>query len=159
MSIFTVITSKTHRGSLSWNLLSTRSKKIHKIVQLGKDSNNFLYWTTSFIGWLGSHKIIQKIFRKLDFWLVPGGMFDHLFNQYKPDIVLATDMQDLRVQELSDTSLIREAKRKGIFIIAITDTNVDPTIADYPIPANDDAISSVRYILDKVSETVKNAKN
>ena len=31
------------------------------------------------------------------------GMFDYLFNKYKPDMVLATDIQDLRVQELCDT--------------------------------------------------------
>ena len=42
-------------------------------------------------------------------------MFDYLFNKYKPDMVLATDMQDLRVQELCDTSLVREAKRRGIY--------------------------------------------
>lgn len=99
---------------LSWNLLSTKSKKIHKIVQLGKDGNKFMYWLTSFLGWLGSYNLIQKIFRKLDYWFVPGGMFDYLFNKYKPNMVLATDMQDLRVQELSDTSLVREARRRRV---------------------------------------------
>ena len=69
-----------------------------------------------------------------------------------PDAVFISDLK-------KDIICAREAKRKGVFIIAITDTNVDPTIADYPIPANDDAISSVRYILEKVSETVKNAKS
>ena len=52
-----------------------------------------------------------------------------------------------------DITCAREAKRKGIKIIAIVDTNVNPDIVDYPIPANDDAISSVRYIIDKVKET------
>ena len=47
---------------------------------------------------------------------------------------------------------------KGIKVIAIADTNVDPTQADYPIPANDDAISSVRYILDKVKDVIMKAK-
>ena len=100
---------------LSWNLLNTKSKKIHKIVQFGKDSNRLMYMFTSFLGWLGGYKIIRKIFRKLDYWLVPRGMFDYLFNKYKPDMVLATDIQDLRVQELCDTSLVREAKRRGIY--------------------------------------------
>ncbi|MBM3251043.1 MAG: 30S ribosomal protein S2 [Candidatus Nealsonbacteria bacterium] len=57
-----------------------------------------------------------------------------------------------------DDLAIREAKRKGIVVIAIADTNVDPTLADFPIPANDDAISSVKYILDKVAEAVKKVK-
>lgn len=34
---------------------------------------------------------------------------------------------------------IKEAKTLGIPVIAITDTNTDPTIVDYPIPANDDS--------------------
>jgi len=52
----------------------------------------------------------------------------------------------------------REAKIKGIKIVAIVDTNVDPDIADYLIPANDDAISSVSYIINKVKETILNSK-
>lgn len=54
---------------------------------------------------------------------------------------------------------VREAKRKGIDTIAIADTNTDPTSVDYPIPANDDAVSSVRYILGKVQETILVAKS
>jgi len=57
-----------------------------------------------------------------------------------------------------DITCAREAKRKVIKIVAIVDTNVNPDIVDYPIPANDDAISSVRYIIDKVKETIINSK-
>jgi small subunit ribosomal protein S2 len=57
-----------------------------------------------------------------------------------------------------DMTCALEAKRKGIKIISIVDTNVNPDIVDYPIPANDDAISSVRYIIDKVKETIINSK-
>jgi small subunit ribosomal protein S2 len=57
-----------------------------------------------------------------------------------------------------DIACAREAKRKGIKIVALCDTNIDPTGIDYPIPANDDAISAVNYILEKVKETVLNSK-
>jgi len=57
-----------------------------------------------------------------------------------------------------DITCAREAKRKGIKIISIVDTNVNPDIVDYPIPANDDAISSVRYIIDRVKEVILNSK-
>ena len=57
-----------------------------------------------------------------------------------------------------DDTCVREARRKGIKIIAIADTNVDPDTVDYPIPANDDAISSVKYILEKVKEVILNSK-
>lgn len=57
-----------------------------------------------------------------------------------------------------DITAAKEAKIKSIKIIAIVDSNTDPDIADYPIPANDDAISSVKYILEKTKEAVLNAK-
>ena len=57
-----------------------------------------------------------------------------------------------------DIITARESKIKNVKIIALTDTNVDPDVADYPIPANDDAISAVKYIIDKVTETIKNSK-
>lgn len=58
-----------------------------------------------------------------------------------------------------DITCAREAKRKGIKVVAVTDTNVDPSLADYMIPANDDAISSIRYILENVKETILNKKS
>jgi len=57
-----------------------------------------------------------------------------------------------------DITCAKEAKRRGVKIISIVDTNVNPDIVDYPIPANDDAISSVRYIIDKVKEIILNSK-
>ncbi len=57
-----------------------------------------------------------------------------------------------------DMTCAREAKRKGIKIVAITDTNVNPDIADYSIPANDDAISAVSYIIDKVEDVIFQSK-
>lgn len=99
---------------LSWNLLNNDSKKIHRIVQLGKDKNRLRYWFTSFLSLLGVLVLIRKIFRALDYWFVPGGGYDDLFEKYKPSVVFATDMQDLRTQEYSDTYLIREARRLGI---------------------------------------------
>ncbi len=53
---------------------------------------------------------------------------------------------------------VKEAREKGVKIIAIVDTNVDPNLIDYPICANDDAISSVKYILEKVKEVIKKSK-
>ncbi|MEK7664886.1 MAG: 30S ribosomal protein S2 [Patescibacteria group bacterium] len=78
--------------------------------------------------------------------------FEGIKNMTKnPEAVFILDLK-------KDDTSAREAKRKGIKIIALCDTNVDPTIADYPIPANDDAISSVNYILEKVKETIINSK-
>ena len=68
-----------------------------------------------------------------------------------PDAIFVLDINESMLA-------IREAKKKGISIIALADTNTDPSIVDYAIPANDDAVSSLRYILDKVKETIQNAK-
>lgn len=57
-----------------------------------------------------------------------------------------------------DETCVREAKKKGIKIIGVCDTNVDPTMVDYAIPANDDAISSIKYILEKTKEVILNSK-
>ncbi len=68
-----------------------------------------------------------------------------------PDAIFVSDIK-------KDELAIKEAKMKGIKVIGISDTNADPTLADYPIPANDDAISSVKYILDKVKEVIQKTK-
>lgn len=68
-----------------------------------------------------------------------------------PDALFVLDMK-------KDNLAVKEARAKNVKVIGIADTNTDPTLADYPIPANDDAISSVRYILDKAREAMLEAK-
>ena len=49
---------------------------------------------------------------------------------------------------------VQEAKKLGIPIIAITDTNCDPDVIDYPIPGNDDAIRSIKLITARLADAV-----
>ena len=49
---------------------------------------------------------------------------------------------------------IKEAKKLGIPIIAITDTNADPDVVDFPIPGNDDAIRSVTLIAKAMADSI-----
>jgi len=60
---------------------------------------------------------------------------------------------------VKDSSALKEAKMKGVKTIAIVDTNANPCLVDYPIPANDDAIPSVRYILEKVKDVILKANS
>lgn len=46
-----------------------------------------------------------------------------------------------------EKAAVREARMRGVTTIAIVDTNSDPTLVDYPIPANDDAVGSVSFII------------
>jgi len=78
--------------------------------------------------------------------------FEGIRNMSKlPEAVLILDMK-------KDLTAAKEARKKGIKIIALCDTNIDPDLADYPIPANDDAISAVKYILEKIKEVVLKSK-
>jgi small subunit ribosomal protein S2 len=49
---------------------------------------------------------------------------------------------------------VAEAQRLGIPIVAIVDTNCDPTGIDYPIPGNDDAIRAVRLITARIADAI-----
>ena len=49
---------------------------------------------------------------------------------------------------------VAEARRLGIPVIAIVDTNCDPDVVDYVIPGNDDALRAIRLFASKVSESV-----
>lgn len=62
------------------------------------------------------------------------------------------------VDVLHEGNAVREAKRLGIPIVAIVDTNADPTDINYPIPANDDAIKTIQLITDYVQSAVETGK-
>ncbi|TFH39727.1 MAG: 30S ribosomal protein S2 [Bacteroidia bacterium] len=50
---------------------------------------------------------------------------------------------------------VREAKRLGIPVFAMVDTNSDPTTVDFPIPANDDASKSILLIIDLICKAIE----
>jgi small subunit ribosomal protein S2 len=58
------------------------------------------------------------------------------------------------VDTVKETIAISEAKRVGIPVIAIVDTNSNPDDIDHPIPANDDAIRAVKLICHRVADAV-----
>ena len=47
---------------------------------------------------------------------------------------------------------VAEAKRVGIPVIALVDTDCDPTDIDYPIPGNDDAIRSIKLVTTRIAD-------
>ena len=62
------------------------------------------------------------------------------------------------VDTANESIPVAEARRLNIPIIVIIDTNGDPSVIDYPIPANDDSIRSVRTILQNLVDSVVSAK-
>ncbi len=57
-----------------------------------------------------------------------------------PDAVIILDIN-------KDKLALNEAKSAGIKVVSLVDSNSDPTKVDFPIPANDDALSSLKYVL------------
>jgi small subunit ribosomal protein S2 len=49
---------------------------------------------------------------------------------------------------------VREARRMGIPVVAIVDTNCDPNLVDWVIPGNDDALRAIRLFTSKISDAV-----
>lgn len=68
-----------------------------------------------------------------------------------PDVLYAIDPN-------KEMIAIREARKLGIPIVAITDTNCDPDIIDFVIPGNDDAIRSCNLITSVICDAVKKGK-
>jgi small subunit ribosomal protein S2 len=69
----------------------------------------------------------------------------------KPGAVVIFDV-------VNDANAVREAKKLGLPIVAVVDTNADPTDINYPIPMNDDAIKALQLFADYVEKAVAAGK-
>jgi small subunit ribosomal protein S2 len=110
---------------------STVQLQIQRLKELEKEELNGLFDKLSKKDYSSKRKELDKLRR--------------LFNGIKdmtslPDIVIFTN-------QLKDSLAIHECLKLGIPTICIVDTNCDPDLIPYPIPANDDSSSSVNFIL------------
>ncbi len=62
------------------------------------------------------------------------------------------------VDPIKERISLAEARRMGVPVVAIVDTNCNPDEIDYPIPANDDAIRAIKLICTKISDAVLEGK-
>lgn len=62
------------------------------------------------------------------------------------------------VDTVKEKNAIVEAKKVGIPVVAVADTNSNPDEIDYPIPANDDAIRAIKLICSKIADAVMEGK-
>lgn len=70
----------------------------------------------------------------------------------KPGAVFIVDIVD-------DVNAVREARKMGLPIVALVDSNADPTLVNYPIPANDDAIKSLQLLVSYVQQAIELGKS
>lgn len=68
-----------------------------------------------------------------------------------PEAVFVVDVK-------KEHAVVKEARVKGVTVIGMVDTNADPEMADYVIPANDDAVSSIKLIVAKMAEAFADGK-
>lgn len=68
-----------------------------------------------------------------------------------PDAVFILDVK-------KDKTALEEALKRGVKVIAVCDSNVDPTMIDFPIPANDDAVKAIDLIANTVAQAMKDGR-
>ena len=122
----------------NWNTIQNSIKRLKRLNdQLSKENIGF---TKKEILKFGKEK--EKLQRSL------GGISEM---KKTPDLIFIIDTN---VESLA----VAEAKKLGIPIIAVLDTNSDPTDIDFPIPGNDDARRSINLYCDLLKNTIKDAE-
>ncbi|MBI2865820.1 MAG: 30S ribosomal protein S2 [Chloroflexi bacterium] len=58
------------------------------------------------------------------------------------------------IDPTKERNAVAEARKMGVLLVAIVDTDGDPDLIDHPIPANDDAIRSIRLITSRIADAV-----
>ena len=89
---------------------------------------------------------MKKMLEKMDKYLAGLTAIDKI-----PDALYIADMR-------TEKTALAETQRTGIPVVAVCDTNTDPTKVNYAIPANDDAVNSIKMIADLVSEAINEGK-
>ncbi|MEM7770709.1 MAG: 30S ribosomal protein S2 [Cyanobacteria bacterium P01_E01_bin.6] len=86
--------------------------------------------------------VLRRELEKLEKYL--GGL--KLMRQV-PDIVVIVDQR-------REYNAVQECEKLGIPIVSLLDTNCDPDVVDIPIPANDDAIRSIKLVIGKLADAI-----
>ena len=130
-------------------------------------------WIGGFMtNWEGVHKNIQKINNMMaeqasGAWkkypkheqMKMARYLDRLNVDYEGVLKLANLPTALFVVDVRKEQLaVREAKRIGIPVIGMVDTNADPSQIEYVIPANDDAVGSVQLIVGAIADTYQKGR-
>ena len=123
----------------NWRTIAERIERLHELRRLREEGQLDLLPPKERIS-------MQGELEKLDANL--GGVADM---RKQPDSVFIVD---LRKEQLA----VREARRLGLPVIALVDTNCDPDEADFVIPGNDDAIRSCSLIVRAIGDAIAEGK-
>lgn len=126
-------------GGTITNFEVIRKNNIKKLIDLrkGREEGEFEMYTKK------ERLLIDREIEKLDIYV--GGL-TRLTR--KPDALFVVDSK-------REKTAVREAKRAGIPVVALIDTNSDPRGIEYPIPGNDDAIKSIACVVKSLADAVE----
>jgi small subunit ribosomal protein S2 len=119
----------------NWRTISSRIERLHELRRLKEEGQIELLPAKERIMMLGE---LEKLEANL------GGVAEM---RKQPDAVFIVD---LRKEQLA----VREARRLGLPVVALVDTNCDPDEADFVIPGNDDAIRSCSLVIRAIADGI-----
>src|SRR5438270_1297273 len=123
----------------NWRTMADRIDRLHEMRRLRDEGQMELLPAKERIAMAGE---LEKLEANL------GGVADL---RRQPDAVVIVDLK-------KEALAVREARRLGIPVVALVDTNCDPDEADYVIPGNDDAIRSCNLIVHALAESISDGK-
>jgi small subunit ribosomal protein S2 len=123
----------------NWRTMADRIDRLHEMRRLRDEGQMDLLPAKERIAMAGE---LEKLEANL------GGVADL---RRQPDAVVIVDLK-------KEALAVREARRLGIPVVALVDTNCDPDEADYVIPGNDDAIRSCNLVVHALAEAISNGK-
>jgi len=127
-------------GTLTnFNIIRSRISRLEEIESM-EESGKLNLYTKKEISLIQKEK--EKLLKKF------GGIRN--MPEY-PTILVVVDIK-------REIIAVREARKIGIPIIGMVDTNSNPNLVDYPIPANDDGLKSIRLIVTKIGEGILEGK-
>ena len=159
-------------------LFVATKKQAKEIVSETVKAVNMPYVTERWPGgMLTNFPTIRKAVKKMDAIdkMASDGTFDNLSKREKLQITRQRAKLDKNLGSIKDLTrlpsalfvvdvckeqiAVREAKRLGIPVFAMVDTNSDPTKIDFPIPANDDASKSIALIVGVLCKAIEEGLN
>jgi small subunit ribosomal protein S2 len=123
----------------NWRTISSRIERLHELRRLNEEGQLDLLPPKERLSMVAE---LERLENHL------GGVADM---KRHPDALLVIDLR-------KEAIAVREAKRLGLPVIALVDTNCDPDEADYIVPGNDDAIKSCELIISTIADSIDAGK-
>ncbi len=158
-------------------LFVATKKQAQEVVKAAAESCNQFYMTERWLGGtLTNNQTIRRSVRRMQQIQTMARNNNGVLSAHKQEAsALARELAKLEtnltgvadmdrmpgalfiVDVCREANAVKEAKRLGIPVVAIVDSNADPDPIDYVIPGNDDSVRGIQLIVEKLAEVLKDA--